>query len=215
MRGKVRMRKLLTGILIATFISAFIIVYLSNYETSLNAITLNWKDMGRILEKWIAILGIVAIPVVLYFLGQQEQQRKEKEKANKLKEKIEECKLHLVHYINQTGQTMSTTHKDNSKPNLFPEILSMIAGSFITTLGMNVSDLKFCKLLQNILCKLKILMYDNDSQLRANPSLAVFGKSDKGKNSYQQTGFYLMDLAQKIENGDHDKLILRAIEEEN
>ena len=72
------MKKLLIGILIATFISAFIIVYLSNYETSFNDITLNWKDMGRILEKWIAILGIVAIPVVLYFLGQQEQDKKDK-----------------------------------------------------------------------------------------------------------------------------------------
>ena len=71
------MRKLLIGILIATFISAFIIVYLSNYTTSLNAITLNWKDMGKILEKWIAILGIVAIPVVLWYMNKQEQDKKD------------------------------------------------------------------------------------------------------------------------------------------
>ena len=71
------MRKLLIGILIATFISAFIIVYLSNYTTSLNTITLNWKDMGKILEKWIAILGIVAIPVVLWYMNKQEQDKKD------------------------------------------------------------------------------------------------------------------------------------------
>ena len=196
---------ILAGIIIG-FLSFYLGTYVEYSSPSFESFAISWEAVSAI--------ATIAIPFVLYFLGQQEQQRKEKEKANKLKEKIEECKLHLVYYINQTGHTMSTTQKDNSKQTLFPEVLSMIEGSFIDALGMNVSDLKFCKLLQNILCKLQILMYDKNSQLKSNPVLAVFGKSNKGENSYQQTGFYLMDYAQKIKNGDHDKLILSAIEEE-
>ena len=80
---------IITLAMIIVIVAPFLIVLLPEIKTSVKDIVLNWSDVGEILDKFVQIMSAALIPILIFYFGRQDANRKDLEIEN-LKLKKEE-----------------------------------------------------------------------------------------------------------------------------
>ena len=76
--------------IITTIIVSVLIVLLQEIKTSYKDIVLSWSNLGRILDKFVQIMSTALIPILIYYFGKKDSDRKELAKEKVQQEKRSE-----------------------------------------------------------------------------------------------------------------------------
>ena len=141
--------KKIIGIILITIAILFwifaplLIVLLPEIETSYKDIVLNWSDVGELLDKFVQIMSAALIPILIFYFGKEDADRKELEmKKQKLKkeQKYREQSQYLVVNIQKAFKKI---HDDISLD------LSQVQGNIINFASAKTFDQYYAEKFQN------------------------------------------------------------------
>ena len=95
-----KITKIILRASLVIFIISLLIELLPEIKTSVKDIVLNWSDVGEILDKFVQIMSAALIPILIFYFGKEDSDRKELEIENqKLKKEQkyrEEAKILIL-----------------------------------------------------------------------------------------------------------------------
>ena len=96
------MKKIIEIILITIAIlfwifAPLLIILLPEIKTSYKDIVLNWSDVGEIIDKYIQIMSAALIPILIFYFGRQDANRKDLEL--KIRQQTEELRKFIDKYL--------------------------------------------------------------------------------------------------------------------
>ena len=137
---------IITLAMIIVIVAPFLIVLLPEIKTSYKDIVLNWSDVGEILDKFVQIMSAALIPILIFYFGRQDANRKDLEL--KIRQQTEELRKFIDEYLMPEVKNLA----DRISEDKIDKFNSYIYSSFIQ-LSDNSQGLFYEKNLELILNK--------------------------------------------------------------